>query len=78
METTTLSEAALSLLHACATGEYNPRVDATNLEAYRELVRAGVMYPVSGMFRGPEANFRFTAEGWQNRLEILASRAGSP
>jgi hypothetical protein len=74
---TNLSTKALALLHACATGD-NPHVDASNIEAYRELVAAGVMYPVSGMFRGPEANFRFTAEGWRDRHEILASRVGSP
>jgi hypothetical protein len=74
---TKLSTEALTLLHACVTGD-NPRVDASNIEAYRELTTAGVMYPVSGMFRGPESNFRFTAEGWQNRHEILATPVGSP
>jgi hypothetical protein len=78
METTRLSDAALALLHECVNGEANPRVDASNLEAYRELAEAGVMYPVSGMFRGPEANFRFTESGWRDRREILGSRVGSP
>ena len=78
MQTTTLSEAALSLLHACVTGEFQPRVDATNLEAYRELAGAGVMDPVSGFLRGPEAMFRFTEDGWNGRLEILARGGGSP
>jgi hypothetical protein len=73
----TLSDAALALLHACVSGEANPRVDDTNLAAYRELAAAGIMDPVSGMTRGPEANFRFTESGWASRLEILTSRAGS-
>jgi hypothetical protein len=74
---TKLSTDALNLLYACATGD-NPRVDASNLEAYRELAAAGVMYPVSGFRHGPEAMFRFTESGWRDRLEILAQRAGSP
>jgi hypothetical protein len=47
------------------------RVDDANREAYRELARAGIMYPVSTFARGPEAYFRFTPEGWDRRHEIL-------
>ncbi len=68
---TTLSEAALSLLHLCVSGP-NPKVDDSNRESYRELARAGVMYPVSGFVSGPEANFRFTEDGWNRRDELLA------
>jgi hypothetical protein len=64
METITLTEAALELLrHRLATRDN--RVTAANKEAYRELVRAGIMFAVSGFVSGPEASFRFTDEGWQ-------------
>lgn len=64
-----LSRAARSLLRRRAAGE---GVDVTpeSLETYRELVRAGVMYPVSGFLKGPEAAFRFTEEGWARRDEL--------
>ena len=48
------------------------RVDDSNLEAYRELVRAGIMYPVSGFATGPEASFRFTDEAWAMKDQLLA------
>ena len=72
-----LSDAALALLHACVNGEANPRVDDTNLAAYRELAAAGVMEPVSTFRRGPESVFRFTATGWADRHRILARNGGS-
>ena len=63
METIAPSESALALLrHRLATRDN--RVNDSNREAYRELVRAGIMYPVSGLATGPEASFRFTNEGW--------------
>jgi hypothetical protein len=64
-----LSRAARHLLRRRAAGK---SVDVTpdSLEAYRELQRAGVMYPVSGFLRGPEAAFRFTEEGWARRDEL--------
>src|SRR5438067_815727 len=64
-----LSHAARDVLRRRAAGE---GVDVTpdSLEAYRELVRAGVMYPVSGFLRGPEAAFRFTEEGWARKDEL--------
>ncbi len=77
METITLSESAVALLHACVIGD-NPRVDPSNLEAYRELATAGVMFPVSTFRRGPESVFRFTEGGWADRHRILARTAGSP
>ena len=72
METTNFSEAALFLLRRLVAGE---RVEVTPdvKEAYRELARAGVMYPASGFVGGPEAIFRFTEEGWARRETILAS-----
>ena len=53
-------------------------VTEDNRPLYRELAAAGLMYPVSGFTRGPEANFRLTDEGWMRRHEILAPPAGSP
>ncbi len=68
MSTITLSEAALNLLRDRITGD---RYDVTpdNLEAYRELVAAGIMIPISTFTRGPESLFRFTEEGWIRREE---------
>jgi hypothetical protein len=63
-----LSDSALALLrHLLATRD--TRVTGENLEAYRELARAGIMYPVSGFLGGPESSFRFTQEGWDRREE---------
>jgi hypothetical protein len=63
MPTIALSEAALSLLrYRLATRDNH--VTAANKEAYRELVRAGIMFAISGFATGPEASFRFTDEGW--------------
>ncbi len=69
-----LSEAALDLLRRRIAGQ---RVDVTDQtrEAYRELARAGVMYPVSGFAHGPEANFRFSEDGWNRREEWLTGSA---
>jgi hypothetical protein len=70
-ETITLSAEALALLrHRLATKD--TKVTAKNLEAYRELARAGIMEPVSGMFGGPESTFRFTSDGWSRRDEYNA------
>jgi hypothetical protein len=64
MQTVELSPAAIALLrHRLATRDN--RVTAANKEAYRELVRAGIMYAVSGFVGGPEASFRFSDEGWK-------------
>jgi hypothetical protein len=73
MQTIALSEAAQAQmrLHMEQDGI---RVDDANREAYRELARAGIMYPVSTFTRGPEAYFRFTDEGWDRREEILSGR----
>jgi hypothetical protein len=72
-----LSADALALLRRRLATK-DAKVTPENLEAYRELVRAGIMYPVSGMFGGPESNFRFTDAGWSRRGEWTALPAGSP
>ena len=65
-QTRVVSEAASVLLRRRFMGE---RVEVTpeTKSAYRELVAAGFMYPVSGFTSGPEAHFRFTEEGWKRR-----------
>ena len=67
-----LSRSARHLLGLTA----REHVDVTpeNLEAFRELARAGVMEPRSGFMRGPEAVFHFTEEGWNRREELQRSR----
>ena len=69
---TELSHAALALLrYRLATNDN--RVTDANREAYRELVRAGIMFAVSGFATGPEASFRFTDRGWGRRHEFIAA-----
>jgi hypothetical protein len=70
MPTITLSEPALAVLRSRIDGG-SRRVDSCNIEAYRELARAGIMYPVSGFTSGPEYLFRWTDEGWERRFELL-------
>jgi hypothetical protein len=70
MQTIMLSEAALALLrHRIATKDAEVRPE--NLEAYRELVLAGIMVPLSTFRKGPESLFKFTDEGWERRHEWL-------
>ncbi len=48
-------------------------VTPDNLEAHRELVRAGILIPLSTFTKGPESSFRFTQEGWDRRHEWLTA-----
>ncbi len=69
MQTTDLSEAAQIVLRSrieCGSREVTPE----NIEAYRELARAGIMYAVSGFLSGPEYLFRWTDQGWEQRYEL--------
>jgi hypothetical protein len=68
-----LSKAAGDLLRRRANREH-VEVTPENLEAYRELVRAGVMYPCASFTRGPESVFRFTEAGWKRRFDLQRSR----
>ena len=70
MQTVTLSEAAQAQMRLHMERSGIP-VDDANREAYRELARAGIMYPVSTFARGAETYFRFTPAGWDKRREIL-------
>jgi len=72
METLNLSAEALFLLRRRWTQEWVEVNDQTK-PSYRELAAAGLMYPVSGFTHGPEANFRFTEEGWAMRLNDAAA-----
>ena len=64
MQTAALSEAALALLRQLLEMRRSVVTDG-NREAYRELARAGIMYPVTGFASGPEASFRFPEAGWE-------------
>jgi hypothetical protein len=64
MQTVALSEAAMLLLRTCLEAR-RVVVTAENRETYRELARAGIMYPVSGFVNGEEAIYRFSDDGWQ-------------
>ena len=70
MQTVELSDVALTVLRSRVEGG-SRHVNASNLEAYRELARAGIMYPLSGFVGGPECLFRWTDEGYARRFEIL-------
>jgi hypothetical protein len=71
MQTIALSKAALAVIRSRVDGG-SREVTPDNLEAYRELARAGIMYPVSGFTSGPEYLFRWTDEGFARRFELLA------
>jgi hypothetical protein len=68
MQSVNLSKEARELLKLASRQHVD--VTPSNLEAYRELARVGVMEPFSGFMRGPEAVFRFTKEGWERREEL--------
>ena len=69
MPSVKLSKEARNLLRRRASDEHI-EVTPDNLEAYRDLARAGVMVPVSTFIGGPESLFRFTQEGWDRREEF--------
>ena len=72
-----LSRAARDLLRCRLAGD--DRVTPENLEAYRELAAARIMYPVSTWVGGPESVFRFTPAGWNAvRNGLTASVALHP
>ena len=72
----TLSPDAMGLLrHMLATKDQSVTPD--NLEAYRELVRTGIMFPISGMVGGPESRFLFTSEGFRHAEENVRHTVGA-
>ncbi len=68
-----LSEAAGELLRRRLAGDRE--VTDANRPLYRELVAAGIMYPVSTWAGGPESVFRFTRAGWERRRECVKACA---
>jgi hypothetical protein len=88
MKDVTLSDDALALLKLHFAGGYlsmrrsNPdslpgrTADETRL-AYRSLVAAGLMIPVSTFAGGPEAIYRLTEEGDRKCMELQQPRWAS-
>ena len=72
-----LSDPAWELLRRRSSGEA-VAVKCDNKEAYRELARAQIIYPVSGFVGGPESAFRFSFEGHDRRREWVTRPVGSP
>ena len=66
MQTVTLSENAIAVLRFEIKG-WRAKNKESRLPAYHELAAAGIMEPVPGS----EWEYRFTAEGWERREEIL-------
>src|SRR4051794_9414226 len=66
MPTVTLSESAVAVLRFEIKG-WKAKDKEGRLPAYRELAEAGIMEPVPGS----ETDYRFTADGWARREEIL-------
>jgi hypothetical protein len=85
MQTVSLSEAALTLLRRRLAAEW-VAVTEENRPLYRELVEAGLMYPVSTFLHGKEGYYRPTDAACDLRDGITASSlstrpplpAGSP
>jgi hypothetical protein len=71
METTTLSDAAISLFRLHLEHRRTVDLDA-NREAYRELARAGLMVAGSSFAGGDESVYRVTKLGFERKAEILA------
>jgi hypothetical protein len=73
-----LSEAARELLGRLVLTKERVEVTPENKPIYRELAAAGILFPVSGFATGPEANFRFTDQGWDRRHEWISDQAAAP
>jgi len=69
-ETFALSESAVAVLRFRVKG-YRMKVTDRSLEAFRELAAAGIMEPMPGADGNPEADYRFTVDGWARRQELL-------
>ncbi len=68
-----MSDAALSLLRRCLSGESPPVSEYR--DTYRELAREGLMIPVSGFTSGPEAFYRLTDRAGLSNFPQKLSRA---
>lgn len=67
-----LSEAARDVLRRRLAGDEEV-IDA-NRDAYRELVKAGIMVPMHTFIGGREAAYTFTQQGWERRFEFQRPR----
>ena len=77
MPTTTLTEAAASLLCRRLAGE-TIEVDDENRILYRELADAGLMEPRHSFSRGDDGFYRVTEAGVRMRDAMLGGRANPP
>ena len=73
-----MAEAAIDVIDIGPYLAGDRAVTDSTRPAYRELVAAGIMFPVSGFASRPEANFRFNGQGWARRHEWIALPAESP
>ncbi len=70
-ETFALSESAVAVLRFRVKG-HQITVTDRSIEAFRELAAAGIMEPVPAADGNPEADYRFTDDGWARRQELLS------
>jgi hypothetical protein len=73
-----LSRKALALFRQHIEGRGDIDVDDSNREAYRELVRAGLMVAGNSFARGEESVYHVTKTGFERKTELLAATAPSP
>jgi hypothetical protein len=76
-ESIQLSDAALVLLRTRLAGEWVGVTD-DNRPIYRELVAAGLMYPVSTFLHGKEGYYRPTEAAFNGLCTPPPSRAEAP
>ena len=70
----TLSEPALALFRLHVEQQGHLPVNNSTRDAYRELVRAGLMIPGNTSRDGPESIYRLTKEGFERKAELLAKK----
>jgi hypothetical protein len=71
-----LTDAARALLRRRLAGEW-VGVTEENRPAYRELVAAGLMYPVSTFLHGKEGNYRPTDAACESREALSEGSTSS-
>ncbi len=74
MSTITLSDAALALLRSAFELGRAEVTDETR-EGYRELARAGLMFPLHTFSGGRESGYRLTDDARMRRDELLSAPA---
>jgi hypothetical protein len=77
METTTLSEAALSLLRRRLAREWVEVTEQTR-PLYLELVEVGLMIPLHTFALGPNSAYRLTEAACDMRADMRVSDPSSP